>query len=310
MKVDLADLEWFLAIVDCGTFSRAAQALRVSQPSLSRRIAAMERAIGATLFSRERRQIELTAAGRVLAREARGLLGEARAAIDAARGAARGASGTLRIGYRSAFRRRILPRAIAALRAGRPDSALVLSSASVDTMLAGVRSRELDVALYVSSIGVSDLAVDVLRTVPIVVALPDGHRLARREVVDVRNLSREMFVAVSEADVPDYLTVIARLCERAGFAPHVVVTVDSADMKLACVAAGVGITLCFGENDGSIDGVTFRAIRPAGPPIQFQAVYRDANDNPLLHDFVRLLHDASGVAAPRAAPRTARARRR
>ena len=92
MIVDLHDLEWFLAIVDAGTFGRAADALRVSQPSLSRRVAAMERKLGVALFSRERRQIELTPAGRALAREARGLLADAQAMVDLARCAARGVS--------------------------------------------------------------------------------------------------------------------------------------------------------------------------------------------------------------------------
>src|ERR1700685_2811135 len=76
----LRDLERFMAIVEHRNFGRAAKVLRTTQPGLSRAIAALERHLGTRLFSRARRQIELTAAGELLWREAPALLAHAASA--------------------------------------------------------------------------------------------------------------------------------------------------------------------------------------------------------------------------------------
>ena len=290
---ELRDLECFLAIADHGTFSRAAEALRLSQPSLSRRIAALERQLGVSLFSRARRQISLTPAGRTLAREARGIFAEARMAVDVTRAASRGVAGHLRIAYRSAFRYRILPGAMRMMAETHPDAALTATGGALSDVLDQVRARALDVALMTAPSGPDDLVVDVLREAPIVVALPDGHRCTRRKIVALEELANEPFVSIGERDVPGYDDLVRAMCAEAGFTPRVVVHVDSADLLVACVAARIGVALIDGPNDIPVSGATYRPTRPAGPTIRYLAIHRAGNDNPILPPFLRFLHRAA-----------------
>src|SRR5436190_428334 len=77
MKFGLADLEAFVAVAETSNFGRAAQAVHVSQPALSRRIAKLEVALGVRLFDRTTRSVSLTSVGRDFSRKARSLLAEA-----------------------------------------------------------------------------------------------------------------------------------------------------------------------------------------------------------------------------------------
>jgi DNA-binding transcriptional LysR family regulator len=91
--MELRQLKYFLAVAEYGHFTRAAQALFVSQPALSQQIQALERYVGVTLFDRLGRRVELTAAGKVLRDHARVILREvenARQALNDVRGAIRG----------------------------------------------------------------------------------------------------------------------------------------------------------------------------------------------------------------------------
>ena len=292
MTIDLEDLEWFLAIVDEGTFGRAAEMLGVSQPSLSRRVASLEKGLGVPLFSRERRQVELTAAGRTLAREARGLLADARIAVDATRGAGR-VSGHLRIAYRSAFRYRILPVAMRMMCEAHPDASMAIAAGPYEMLLTQVRSREIDVALMAGPTAPSDLAVEVLRRTALVAALPGEHRLAAQKTIALRELAGEPFISISEAEVAEYGGVLRRICAEAGFTPRIVANADSADMMVACVAAGMGVAVIYGDNDMPIPNAVFRPVRPGAFAIDFMAVYRQGNDNPVLPDFLAFLRQAA-----------------
>jgi DNA-binding transcriptional LysR family regulator len=290
--MQLRDFEWFVAVAEYGTFSRAADALHVSQPALSRRIAALEDELGVPLFSRARRQIELTAAGRALAREARGIVAEARMAVDVARSAARGTFGHLRIGYRSAFRYRLLPGSLKLMRERHPEIGLTVTAAPMGDLIDRLRGRILDVALITWHRDPDGLAVDVLREVPIKVALPERHALANHDVVPLAALADEPFVEIGENDVPGYWSTIRALCEAAGFTPRTVVQVEAADLLVACVSSGVGVGLIYGNEDLPVRGVVFRDIEPRGQPIRFMAVRRRGDDDPVLTRFLDCVRDA------------------
>jgi DNA-binding transcriptional LysR family regulator len=305
--MELRDLEWFVAVAEYGTFNRAADALHVSQPALSRRIAALEDELGVPLFSRARRQIELTAAGRALAREARGIVAEARMAVDVARSAARGTFGHLRIGYRSAFRYRLLPCSLKLMRERHPEIGLTVTAAPMGDLIDRLRGRVLDVALITWDRVPEGLAAEALREVPVKVALPERHPLASKDVVPLAALADEPFVGIGESDVPGYGSTIRALCEAAGFTPRTVAQVDAADLLVACVSSGVGVGLIHVDEDVPVRGVVFRDIEPRGEPVRFLAVRRRGDDDPMSTRFLACLRDAEAeLAAERARGRRAR----
>src|SRR4051812_40701239 len=97
-RVELRHLRYFVAVAEELHSRRAAGRLHMSQPPLSQQIRALEEAVGTPLLVRDRRSVELTAAGHVLLTEARAVLDAAGHAVEAARRAGRGEGGPLALG--------------------------------------------------------------------------------------------------------------------------------------------------------------------------------------------------------------------
>src|SRR6202453_5264628 len=98
MSISLRQLEYFVTVVDEGSFTRAAELLQVSQPGLSHQIQALERALGGPLLERLPRKVRLTPAGRTALPHARASLAHAQRASSAARRALGVESGELHVG--------------------------------------------------------------------------------------------------------------------------------------------------------------------------------------------------------------------
>lgn len=301
---ELRDLERFIAIVEHGTFGRAASALRTTQPSLSRQIAALERNLGATLFSRAHRQIELTQVGRLLVREARAVLTQAALADRAVHDAALGITGSLRVGTRSISRYRLIPAAMRRLRDLRPRVGVIVIDPPGGLQFDALRQGTIDLTL---SRGPLDLGDDLrsrsLRSDPIVVALPADHALAGAATVKPAQLAEEPFVEISAFEFTGYRDITRTVALRAAFEPRVVQTADTLETLAMCVAAGTGIAFmhdCTAEM--AVPGVVYRPLRPPGPRVTLQAVWLAENSNPLLEPFVACLKAAADYEHDAPAP--------
>ena len=97
--MELRQFRYFVAVAEELHFSRAAQRLHIGQPPLSLQIQAVERELGVLLFKRDRRNVELTDAGKLFLIEARNALEQVQRAVDAAKRFARGEVGTLRVQF-------------------------------------------------------------------------------------------------------------------------------------------------------------------------------------------------------------------
>ena len=290
---ELRDLERFLAVAEQRNFGRAAAILGMSQPPLTRQIHELERELGVPLFSRARRQIELTPAGHALAREARALLAQARVAAQIARDAAEGTSGRLRVGYRGVARFRIIPAAVRLLNERLPNASVTLAESMTALLLDHVRARVLDMGVLSGPVTFEGLRTATVSRSRIVLALPKGHRLSKRAALNVEDLAEEPFVEVVSYDAIGYHGLVRGICAQAGFVPRVVQEVDSVDTAAACVAAGIGVSLVCAHLDVPFPGVVYRALRPPGPRVDIVAVWRDDDDNPLIRPFVSSLQQVA-----------------
>ena len=288
---ELRDLERFMAIVEHRTFGRAARVLGMTQPALSRRIAQLEKELGAKLFSRDRRQIELTPIGEVVVREGRAVLAQAWAADNAIRGAVRGAAQHLRCGIRSVARYRLIPDAVRRLRASHPDVTVTVTEPSLGAPIELLRQSAVDVGVMRGPLDLDrEFSAKRLRTDAIVVALPERHPLSERDVVDVEMLAAESFVEVAPNYPSGYRDVARQVAVRAGFVPHVVQFFDMLDSVAICVAAGAGIALMHdASRELPLPGIVYRPLRPAGPNVDLQAVWRTDNANPAIEPFIAYL---------------------
>jgi len=289
-----------MAIVEHRNFGRAAAALGIAQPALSRRIGALERSLGAPLFSRARRQIELTPLGEVLVREARAVLAQAAVAGRVLRGAARTVAGHLRVGTRSTARYMLIPAAVRSLRNAYPDAAVTLIDSFIGRQAEYLRDGTFDIAVVRGPMDLAGgLRSERLRSDPLVVALPEQHPLASRDVVAVRELVDEPFVEIAWYEAFGYKELVRGVSAREGFIPRVVQEADSIDTLALSVAAGTGIAFMHdARHELPIAGIAYRPLDPPQSSVDLHAIWRSGDENPLIAPFLDALIAAATGGGP------------
>lgn len=279
---ELRDLECFLAVVEHKTFHGAAKALNIAQPPLSRRIARLERDVGAELFSRRSRQVQLTEVGVLFVREARAVLEQARWAQRVARDSGEGRVGHVRLGYVGSSGYSIVPRALRSFRDACPRATVSVEAILGHRQLEALQTGSVDVALYRGTVD-AGFRVHRLRTDRFVVALPEAHRFAARRRVALADLAAERFVALSARRAGGSPDLVRVMCARAGFVPDVVQEADTLSLLVGCVAVGIGVAIV-GENVRAVPlhGVAYRELTPAAPKVELSALTAPHNTNALV----------------------------
>lgn len=188
---DLRQLRHFVALVDHGHFSRAAEALHLSQPALTRSIQSLESALGCTLINRHGRGISLTAQGRLVEQHARRLLLGSRALKEAVRQIDNLEAGQLRVGAGPFPAARLVPEALARLIKAYPRLAVAVTVGDWSSL----RDRLLDerIELFISDIREleTDAALEIL-PLPVhqgVLFCRPGHPLLRQQRIRFSDLA-------------------------------------------------------------------------------------------------------------------------
>jgi DNA-binding transcriptional LysR family regulator len=225
-----------------GSFSAAAEALGYTQPAISRHVAVLERETGATLLERRPQGVRLTEPGELLVKHANGILGRLRDAeeeLDALLGMR---TGKLRMATLTSAASTLVPLAIAEFRERLPGIELSVSMVDPSGVLPLLRSGEGDLALCneLSLLELPDLEGTVLFHEPMLVALPDHHRLAARKRLRLADLSGERWMLGTADSCPDAARFI-RACHASGFEPDIAFHNDDYTAVLGFVAAGVGV---------------------------------------------------------------------
>jgi DNA-binding transcriptional LysR family regulator len=228
LDLDLRKLRYFVAVADRLHFGRAADELHIAQPVLSRQIRALERDLGASLFTRDRHGVELTDAGRQLLADAGPLLASTHAVRRRVSAAARG-NRRLMVGFRAGIP--VTP-AARAFEDRHPDVVVDVQRIEGDDQAAMLLDGRIDVGYVRLPIDEAGLRVTPLYTEPRVAVLPAGHRLAGKEEVTEADLAGEPLVW--HADPSTQPT--RRPHPNAGY------LVRGVDETLEHVAAGRGIS--------------------------------------------------------------------
>lgn len=225
-----------------GSFSRAADALAYTQPAISRQIALLERETGTTLLTRGPRGVRLTDAGELLVGHAEAVLGrleDAEAELNELLGMQ---AGRLRMSTLTSAAATITPQAITEFRERLPGIELSVSMIDPSGVLPALRGGELDLALCNDPelCSLPEIEGVHLFDEPMLLALPQGHRLARRKRIALSDLADERWMLGTTTACPDAERFI-RACHTAGFEPQIAFHNDDYTAILGFVAAGVGI---------------------------------------------------------------------
>lgn len=195
--VELRQLDYFLAVADTLSFTRAAKRLHVVQSGVSATIKALEHELGAQLFVRGPAGVTLTPAGQELAPHARATIDAAAAAKDAVAATGGAIGGVVRLGTLTSINVIDLPTLLADLYARHPDVLVQLRSARAGSagLAQQLRDGTLDVALVVFPDGQPvDLHTRLVAAFQLLLVVPANHPLAGRESVTVAELAGMSFV--------------------------------------------------------------------------------------------------------------------
>jgi DNA-binding transcriptional LysR family regulator len=285
MDLDLRKIRYFMAVAQELNFGRAAQVLHIAQPVLSRQIRALEDELGAQLFVRDRRRVELTAAGEALRADAAPLLAGAEALRRRVGRAARGLGG-----FTVAFMPGIIVTgAVRALTAAHPQLTVEVLRTSWADQTEVLRDGRADVSYVRLPADQSGLKVTVLFDEPRVVVLPVGHRLAGKPELHLADLAGETLLQPSDA-VPEWRALTGDTAPRA--APFAL----AVEEKLEHVASGRGIvvlpqsTATFYQRQ-DVACIAVRDIGPSRVALAWDATRRS-----------RLIHEFAGFAAAQPPP--------
>ena len=237
--MELHQIRYFLSLCDELNFTRAAERCQVAQSSLTRAIKALEQELGGALFHRERANTHLSKLGQ----KVKPFLAQAYGHVEGARKQAqdfvRAQTATLRLGLMTTVAPLRLYELVAALRARHPGIALQIVDASAQTLQERLLAGDLDVAVYALPELTDDERLNVLPLYrePFVVAVRPAHRLARRDVVRVSDLSGESYLRRMHCE---YDAVTQETFGRQGVSGPTVYQSDRDEWILAMAAAGLG----------------------------------------------------------------------
>ena len=273
---ELRQLRHFIAVAERLHFGRAAAALHISQPPLSRSIRDLEQRVGATLLARTRRRVELTPAGARFLEEAKRVLAQLERAVLEVGSMAAGDGGRLRLGFVSLADYGMLPGLLKAYKAARPGVSLALREMLSPEQAAALAGGELDFGLLLPPVSGADLEHIVVQRERFLAALPSRHRLARaRGRIAVRELAAESFVMAPREIAPGLHDIIVALAARAGFAPRVAQEAIQMQTVVSLVSSGLGVALVPSSvaNLGR-RGVVYREIADAHPRLDLWLAWR------------------------------------
>ncbi|MFE3002655.1 LysR family transcriptional regulator [Nocardia sp. NPDC059246] len=287
MEVHTRQLQYFIAVAEELSFTRAAQRLHVSQQGLSTQIKQLEHAMDVVLFSRTTRNVELTAAGAVFLQDVRGALTGLDVAIERARSVHRGEQDRLVLGALEGAALTLTEPILSTFRQRHPGITVEMRHFTYEDPSAGLATGSVDVALARRPFVDAGVHFETLFAEPLMVMVPAGHRLAARTEVFAHELLGEPLLGAATTD-PVWNAFWELDSYRDGSPAQVVSRSNTLLEELHKVATGVGVALTVAcARWIPFPGVRLLPIADA-PPNEVAVGWRGAHESALVRSFVEV----------------------
>lgn len=280
-------LKYFCALAEELHFGRAASRLAISQPPLSNAIRLLEEELGAPLFLRNSKMVQLTPAGAAFLVEARDILERVSRASSVVRAIDAGLQGRLDIGMTGSLLYRDMPTVLSEFSRDVPAVEVVLHELSTSEQIEKLTRRQLHAAFVQSSAVPSQLQSILLKDDRFVACLPDNHPLAGAKSLDLRSLANESFIVFSRDSAPASHDHIIGVFSRVGMHPRIVHAARMWMTIVAMVARGFGVALVPQSLvETGITGVRFIPLEGAPSPVPASLAWNPANTTLALQTFL------------------------
>ena len=293
--MELRHLRYFAAVGDALSFTKAAEALHLAQPSLTRQIQDLEAEIGVRLLNRSKRHVSLTEEGQSFLADAKRVLAHSADIVESVQRFNRRETAALNIGYVANLFPAPLPAALSAFQRKFPTVSINLFDMTYGDQFRALEDGKIDLGFVGSqkTIEARGLQFRSIGMDKIVVALRKGDRLAKKAVVKLKDLKSMFFVGMSEESYPGYRDWLTATCRTAGFAPKVLQDVNIERMVIQAVGAGLGVALLPKQVEKlPHENVVFRPLVPA-VLTQSCIVWNGVNASTALRAYVEIVKEQS-----------------
>ena len=288
--MELRHLRYFVGVAEEQHFGRAAERLHVAQPALSRQIQNLEKEMGFLLFDRLPRGVRLSAAGKLFLADARRILQDVDEAKRRAERIALGKAGTLRIGIATAVPwHGLVVDSFREFRRRQPDVELELHHLLSVHQVEGILSGRLDIGFAASlTPWHKDLAHWEFAQDRMLLAVPKGHHLTKREGIRLRDLRDMPFVWFPRWVNPVIYDRMMRACARGGLsAPRIVQEATDRDTNLGLVQCRIGIAWMTESTRWHCPrGIVLLPVLDMNVRLPFNLIWKKNDSSLLLQTFV------------------------
>ena len=291
--MDMRQLRYFVTVADEGSISRAAQCLHISQPPLTRQIQQLEQQVGAPLFERTPKGVQLTNAGRYLLEDARVILNLADQAAERAQLAAQGLWGRFDIAIFGSGVLDTIPELLLKFRSACPGVRVFLHTMGKNEQIEALRQRRISLGFNRLIKKMPDISVELVKNERLLLAVPTSTTLARQEAIAIPDLAGQAMILFPSHSRPNFIDYVHALCHENGFYPDVAQEVGDTATGVALVAAGLGVCLVpESAANLQIRGVTYRELSQPNPPsVDLSCIYRKNDLSPTLHAFLKVMRE-------------------
>ena len=295
--MELRHLRYFVVVAEELHFARAAEKLKITQPALSRQIAALEKELNTKLISRSNKwKITLTESGKLFLQEAYKILANTERAVNIAKCTGYGGYGHLAVGaISSTIENPAFVQTVLEMRRRYPHLIMEVVDATSDTLPDQVRQRNLDIAFMRSQVTLNEdddsLICEYLWSDPLVLAIPHDSVFARIPEVAVDSLKDQSFIMVPErtsSSLRKFLDVFFR--KYGGFSPRVDMEIYNTYTALRMVAGKLGVAVVADSYRGMFsDKVCYRYFKDATPEIPLFVIRPADNASKMADVFLEIL---------------------
>jgi DNA-binding transcriptional LysR family regulator len=292
MCVEVPHLRYVVTAADHSSFRRAAAALNITQPTLSKRIRELEGKLGVLLFERSTGGAELTPIGEEFVVSARRVLAELEAMETRAKAGKRGDAGRLEIGFYTSLSSGALRDTLLTFVKQHPDVEVNVVEDARASLIPLLDRGAIDIVAVLGEPAYTDYAHMSLWSDRIMVALPKDHPLAARDFVYWTDLKSERFLMSSRDPGPEIQDLLINKLTSPGDRPLIKLVNANRESILSVVSGDRGIFLtCESSTGNAMPGVVYREVRDGNGPtrVGYVAYWRRNNDNPALKQLLALL---------------------
>ncbi len=287
--MELRHLRYFVAVAQELNFTRAAEKLHTSQPSLSSQIRDLEQCVGVSLLERDKRKVTLTTAGECFLTDALAILDQAEQAKARARNAAL-LGNHLVIGFVPSAEVNLLPKVMPLLRLRQPETQIELVSLITTQQEEKLRSGELDVGLMRHPIYNPEIDYLELFHEPLAVVMPATHPLARERKISAAQLNGVEFISTDPAYSGALASIVDKWLTDQQCQPKIVQMATNILVTMNLVGMGLGVSLIPGYMQSFNTGqVVFRPLADDAPTIALLMAWKKGELKPALRDFIDIV---------------------